>query len=125
MTIESAGDTASLANIIISCTCRKRATMEGAFYKTAMKGITPCQGRRPWLSDDDSACDQTPRTLQRGAVERVVLPDTLGHLHPAMVRRRLPGAEQALGNTASSARHGRAARRPGQHAACGRHHLLD
>jgi hypothetical protein len=67
MTIESAGDTASLANIIITCTCRKRATMEVAFYKTAMKGITLCKGRRPWLSDDDSACDQAPRTLQRGA----------------------------------------------------------
>jgi hypothetical protein len=67
MTIESAGDTASLANIVISCTCRKRATMDGAFYKTAMKDVTLCQGRRPWLSENEISCDQTPRTLQRGA----------------------------------------------------------
>ena len=67
MTLESGGDTASLANIVISCTCRKRATMDAAFYKTAMKDVTPCLGRRPWLSENDAACDQTPRTLQRGA----------------------------------------------------------
>jgi hypothetical protein len=67
MTIESAGDTASLADIVISCTCRKRATMDGAFYRTALKDVTPCLGRRPWLSGNDAICDQTPRTLQRGA----------------------------------------------------------
>jgi hypothetical protein len=67
MTIDSTGDTASLADIVISCTCRKRATMETAFYKTALKDVTPCLGRRPWLSQNDAACDQVPRTLQRGA----------------------------------------------------------
>ena len=67
MTIDSTGDTASLADIVISCTCRKRATMETAFYKTAMKDVTPCLGRRPWLSENDTTCDQMPRTLQRGA----------------------------------------------------------
>ena len=67
MTIDSAGDTASLADIVITCTCRKRATMENAFYKNAMKGVTACQGRRPWLSGNDASCDETPRTLQRGA----------------------------------------------------------
>jgi hypothetical protein len=67
MTIESAGETASLANIVISCVCRKRATMDGAFSKTAMKDVTRCLGRRPWLGENDTACDQAPRTLQRGA----------------------------------------------------------
>ena len=67
MTIDSAGDTASLADIVITCTCGKRATMDGAFYKTAMKDVTRCLGRRPWLSENDTTCDQTPRTLQRGA----------------------------------------------------------
>jgi hypothetical protein len=67
MTIESAGDTASLADIVITCTCRKRATMDGAFYRTALKDVTPCLGRRPWLSENDAICDQMPRTLQRGA----------------------------------------------------------
>jgi hypothetical protein len=67
MSIESAGDTASLADIVITCVCRKRATMDGAFYKTALKDVTRCMGRRPWLSEHDTACDETPRTLQRGA----------------------------------------------------------
>ena len=38
-----------------------------AFSKTAMKEVTHCSGRRPWLSENDASCDQTPRTLQRGA----------------------------------------------------------
>jgi hypothetical protein len=67
MAIDSTGDTASLADIVITCTCGKRATMDSAFYKTAMKDVTRCLGRRPWLSEDDATCDQTPRTLQRGA----------------------------------------------------------
>jgi hypothetical protein len=67
MSIESAGDSASLADIVIKCTCRKRATMEGAFFKTAMRDVTRCSGRRPWLIENDITCDQIPRTLQRGA----------------------------------------------------------
>jgi hypothetical protein len=67
MSIESTGDTASLADIVIKCTCKKRATMEGAFFKTAMRSVTQCSGRRPWLTENDVTCDQTPRTLQRGA----------------------------------------------------------
>jgi hypothetical protein len=67
MSIESAGDTASLADIVIKCTCKKRATMEGAFSEKAMRGVTKCSGRRPWLTENDVTCDQTPRTLQRGA----------------------------------------------------------
>jgi hypothetical protein len=41
--------------------------MEDAFSKNAMKGVTRCSGRRPWLSESDASCDQVPRTLQRGA----------------------------------------------------------
>jgi len=67
MSIESAGDSASLGDIIIRCTCRKVATMENAFSKNAMKGVKQCSGRRPWLSAPDASCDQVPRTLQRGA----------------------------------------------------------
>ena len=67
MSIESAGDSASLGDIIVSCTCRKIATMESAFSKNAMKGVAHCSGRRPWLSEPDASCDQVPRTLQRGA----------------------------------------------------------
>jgi hypothetical protein len=69
MVMESAGDTASLADIVITCTCKKRATMEGAFAKTALRDVlTQCAGRRPWLSTNDETCDaETPRALQRGA----------------------------------------------------------
>lgn len=67
MVLESAGDTASLADIVITCTCKKRATMEGAFAKMALKDVTRCVGQRPWLSANDEACAETPRALQRGA----------------------------------------------------------
>ena len=67
MTIDTAGNTASLSDIVIRCSCRKRATMDGAFYRTAMTGVTRCAGRRPWLADYESDCDEIPRVLQRGA----------------------------------------------------------
>lgn len=59
--------TASLADIEISCSCGKRATMDGSFGKTALRNVSPCTGRRPWLTGDNEACDDLPRTLQRGA----------------------------------------------------------
>jgi hypothetical protein len=65
--IESAGNTASLAAIVISCSCGAVASMEGAFGRQALASITRCRGRRPWLSSDEDPCDETPRTLQRGA----------------------------------------------------------
>ncbi len=67
MTIETSGSTASLSDIVIRCSCKKRATMEGAFFKTAMNGVTRCTARRPWLSTNDADCDEVPRALQRGA----------------------------------------------------------
>jgi hypothetical protein len=67
MEIDAGGNTASLRDILITCTCKKRATMENAFAKTAMRGVTKCTGRRPWLSDTEEGCDQLPRSLQRGA----------------------------------------------------------
>jgi hypothetical protein len=67
MSIDSAGNSASLGDIVIRCTCRKLATMQNAFSKSAMKGVMHCSGSRPWLSAPDVSCDQVPRTLQRGA----------------------------------------------------------
>lgn len=67
MTIDTAGNTASLSDIVITCACKKRATMDGVFFRTAMNGVAKCSGRRPWLSEDDPACDELPRALQRGA----------------------------------------------------------
>lgn len=67
MTIDAAGSTASLSDIVIKCSCKKQATMDGAFFKTAMNGVTKCTGRRPWLSENEPDCDELPRVLQRGA----------------------------------------------------------
>jgi hypothetical protein len=67
MTIETTGSTASLSDIVIRCSCRKQATMESAFYKTAMNGVIRCTGRRPWLATHETDCDELPRALQRGA----------------------------------------------------------
>ncbi len=41
--------------------------MEDAFSRHALSGIVRCFGQRPWLKDDDGACDSPPRTIQRGA----------------------------------------------------------
>jgi hypothetical protein len=67
MTIDTAGSTASLSAIVIKCSCTKQATMESAFFRTAMNGVSKCTGRRPWLSENEPGCDETPRVLQRGA----------------------------------------------------------
>lgn len=69
MRISSAGKTASLRNITISCSCGvKDRTLEGAFSKNALRGIKSCSGSRPWLGvNDPKKCDEIPRTLQRGA----------------------------------------------------------
>lgn len=67
MTIETSGSTASLSDIVIRCSCKKQATMESAFYKTAMNGVTRCTARRPWLSSNDAECEEVPRAVQRGA----------------------------------------------------------
>lgn len=67
MTIDATGNTASLRDIVITCSCRKLATLDGAFYRNAMKGVVRCSGRRPWLSSPAEACQEQPRALQRGA----------------------------------------------------------
>lgn len=68
MRMEAGGETASLRAILLSCSCGvEPKTLEGAFGKHALKGITKCTGRRPWLGGGLEDCDQIPRTLQRGA----------------------------------------------------------
>lgn len=65
--IRTAGTSASLRDIIITCDCGASRSMEGAFGKNALRGVLfGCSGRRPWLSDREQ-CPSFPRTLQRGA----------------------------------------------------------
>jgi hypothetical protein len=65
--IETGGMTAGLADVAISCECGHTRTMEGAFDRYALRGITECYGGRPWLQTSDETCSEIPRTLQRGA----------------------------------------------------------
>jgi hypothetical protein len=64
--IEASGISASLSDIIISCTCGAARSMEGGFSKWALRYVRQCKGSRPWLGDYES-CDEIPRTMQRGA----------------------------------------------------------
>ena len=67
LTIGSSGLSASLSDVVIKCSCGvPERTMEGSFSKIALRGVKNCRGRRPWIGDHE-ACDQIPRTLQRGA----------------------------------------------------------
>ncbi|MDH2430321.1 DUF1998 domain-containing protein [Sphaerisporangium sp. TRM90804] len=66
--LKATGRSASLGDIEISCSCGVRpVTMEGALRKGALKGISSCTGRRPWLGDASEECEEPPRAMQRGA----------------------------------------------------------
>jgi hypothetical protein len=58
--------TASLAAVVIKCSCGAEASMQGAFQRGALAGISGCTGTRPWLGDAVE-CAVQPRVLQRGA----------------------------------------------------------
>ena len=68
LSIKAAGTTSSLADIEVSCACGKSRNLDGAFSKNALKQISRCTGRRPWITESPPEdCAQTPRALQRGA----------------------------------------------------------
>src|SRR5215208_6043689 len=67
LSIEARGATASLRDIEIQCSCGRKRTMDKAFDKFALRDVTKCFGNRPWLGRDQEDCDQSVRTLQRGA----------------------------------------------------------
>jgi hypothetical protein len=70
LTIASGGHSASLRNIIISCTCKKTASMEGVFNRQTIRKLRiACNGGRPWLGRDQShnGCSESPRVMQRGS----------------------------------------------------------
>lgn len=68
LTIDSGGTSASLRDIVVSCSCGLSKSMDGAFGKNALKEIGyRCSGNRPWLGDAPESCSETPRALQRGA----------------------------------------------------------
>jgi hypothetical protein len=67
LSIEARGATASLRDIEIQCSCGRKRTMDKAFDRFALRDVTRCFGNRPWLGREQEECDQSVRTLQRGA----------------------------------------------------------
>jgi hypothetical protein len=66
LTLHGDASTASLASVVIRCSCGAEASMQGAFQRGALAGISGCTGSRPWLGDSVD-CTNQPRVLQRGA----------------------------------------------------------
>lgn len=62
------GETSSLADVEIVCSCGARRSMEGSFSPRALLGVTACSGKRPWLPGaPDEHCTEVPRVVQRGS----------------------------------------------------------
>lgn len=68
LSIRNLGATASLRDVVISCSCGEKRSMEGAFRRNSLKDIAWCSANQPWLGRrDPGGCDRIPRVLQRGA----------------------------------------------------------
>lgn len=66
--LETRGETSSLADIVIRCSCGASRNMEGSFSARALIGVSWCSGKRPWLPGSGTeSCREVPRTLQRGS----------------------------------------------------------
>jgi hypothetical protein len=62
------GKTAALGDLRVECTCGKSRTLSGALGRDAMaEARCVCQGRRPWLDDEQEQCAERLYALQRGA----------------------------------------------------------
>lgn len=68
LSLVTRGETSSLADVEIRCTCGATRTMEGSFSPRSLLGIQGCAGRRPWLPGSPmEQCQHTPRVMQRGS----------------------------------------------------------
>lgn len=93
LALTTQGATASLRDIVVTCSCGASRTMDGAFDRFALKDVTKCLGKRPWLGRESAEeCDQPVRALQRGASNV-----WFGHLRSAIsIPPWSEGAYQAL-----------------------------
>jgi hypothetical protein len=67
MKLTTKGVSAALRDVIVSCSCGVPSrSLDGAFNAGELARVTSCQGRRPWLKDQED-CGKSLRTLQRGA----------------------------------------------------------
>ena len=64
--LTTTGKSAALRDIMVSCSCGATRTLEGAFDRRELSHVARCNGRRPWLGDQED-CGAALRTLQRGA----------------------------------------------------------
>lgn len=64
--LRTRGASASLRDIVITCSCGAQRSLDGAFDRHELAAVTRCQGNRPWLADNEE-CGSQVRTLQRGA----------------------------------------------------------
>jgi hypothetical protein len=64
--LRDTGSSGSASDLEVRCTCGKSRRLSGAFDKPP---VSACSGRRPWLGphDREQGCDQSARTLLRGA----------------------------------------------------------
>ncbi len=67
LSLKAAGTAAGLADITVQCSCGASRSMDGALGRSAMDQVGSCRGKRPWLDGEPEECNETPRTLQRGA----------------------------------------------------------
>lgn len=69
LSMRTRGQSSSLKDILISCTCGVPArTMAGSFGPQALGGVARCSGQRPWIRNSPPQdCEHLPRTLQRGS----------------------------------------------------------
>ena len=102
----SSGATASLRDIKITVQLRRRRTMDKAFDRFALRDVTRCFGNRPWLGREQEECDQTVRTLQRGASNVWFGSHRSVISIPPWSDSRLPAPRPALGHLPRASGHG-------------------
>lgn len=81
--MRTSGSSASLASVIIECSCGEKRSMANSFNANALAGIKRCLGRRPWLGDmenEGEGCGDILRAAQRGAAN-VYFPKVVSSIH--------------------------------------------
>ena len=66
LSLSTSGSSASLRDLMVTCSCKAERSLEGAFSRHELGEIARCQGKRPWLGDREE-CGGSLRTVQRGA----------------------------------------------------------
>lgn len=68
MRLVALGRSSALSDLVVTCSCGREESLDGAFGPGALRGVKSCSGRRPWiLGEEDEDCSETLRTLQRGS----------------------------------------------------------